>query len=270
MQKIFLKQLLSSINFSQVDEYPYPFFTINNIFEKSLYNNITNNFPKNLIHFNNAELNKNNYRINFNINSIETSDIFYNDWNKIFDFITSKNFFDIIINKFNKQIKKYYPFLEPENLKIGRENYDTFEEKDILLNCHFGINTPVKIKSTVRGAHFDDTQVLYQGLIYFKEENDNSIGGNFCIFKKKDSTVFIESGRLVSNDQIELTNEIPYVGNNMVCFLNTKSSIHGVSKKDCSEYYRRFITFNAVYSDKLFNLKSKKLSLFRRILNKFT
>jgi len=177
-------------------------------------------------------------------------------------------FFKLITNKFIKQIENHYPSLELDTLKIGRDKYDTFNEKDILLSCHFGINTPVKTKSTVRGAHFDDVHVLYQGLVYLKNKNDKSKGGNFCIYEKKNHSVFIEKGRLVSNNQINLFQEIPYVGNNMVCFLNTKSSIHGVSEKDLSQFNRNFVTFNAVCSKKLFDLKSKKINIFKRIINK--
>jgi hypothetical protein len=53
-----------------------------------------------------------------------------------------------------------------------------FKESDeVLLDCQIAINTPVRKRSTVRGAHVDQPDEIYAGLLYFRYEY---VTGNYA------------------------------------------------------------------------------------------
>ena len=47
------------------------------------------------------------------------------------------------------------------------------------------LNTPTKIASSFRGPHLDNPKVALVGLIYMRDEEDESKGGNFQMFSSK-------------------------------------------------------------------------------------
>ena len=53
----------------------------------------------------------------------------------------------------------------------------------------------------MKGPHFDNTKVLYAGLIYMRDADDSK-GGNFRILKKTEE-FSISEGRSVSDEQVK-------------------------------------------------------------------
>ena len=131
------------------------------------------------------------------------------------------------------------------------------KEKKINQDAHFGINTPVKSNSSVRGPHFDNTKVLYAGLIYMRDADDDSKGGNFRIFEKNTEEFSISEGRSVSDEQVKLYKEIKYEFSDMILFKNSPVSVHSVSNREITKHTRKYIAFNATCDENLFKIKPK-------------
>ena len=87
----------------------------------------------------------------------------------------------------------------------------------------------------------------------------NELNSKFLLdsFKKVDNFC-LGSGRSVPPRCIRPVAEVPYLGNNMVSFLNTRDSVHGVSARSITPFTRRYITFNAVLTRPLFHYKRKR------------
>lgn len=245
---------------------PYPYFSINNVFEERNYQKLRESFPSNNFFGSLNDLEQNNKAILMHRNSYQNK---INDktWEPILDYLVSNEFFKKVTNIYSEGISKFFPNLANlQKLRVGVEGKDTFKNKDILLDAHFGINTPTKSETSVRPAHFDNPKILYAGLLYVKDDDDNTIGGNFGVFKTKNKNVYVDNGRLISDEQVDLVNQIDYVGNNLVCFLNSNKSVHGVTPKKPSSFTRRYINFNACFSHNLFSLnpntKLNKLKKF--------
>ena len=246
-----LRSSFEKINFNNT---PYPYFSINNVFEKNNYFKLRESFPDNNFFGSSNELDQNNKAILMQRNSYQKN-VADKSWDSILDYLVSHEFFTKVTSIYSKGISELFPNLnELHKLRIGIEGKDTFVDKDIILDAHFGINTPTKIETSVRPAHIDNPKVLYAGLLYIKDEEDQTSGANFGVFKTKNKNLYIDNGRLISNDQVELVEQIEYVGNNLVCFLNSKKSVHGVTPKKPSPFTRRYINFNACFSENLFSL----------------
>lgn len=229
----FKKNLINAV----VENYPYPHIHLRSVFGDS-HKEIVEKFP-NLSNYDLTKIENNNLHLSIRLNEIKEIDI-VKFWKPFINFITSNEIFDIICEKFDIKEKK------------NHQDYN------------FGINTPVKHESSVRGPHFDNTKVLYAGLIYMRDKNDNTKGGNFRIFEKKVENFSITSGRSVSDDQVRLFKEINYESCSMILFKNSPVSVHAVSPRSISKFARKYITFNATTDLDFFKIQPKK-----NILNKF-
>ena len=228
----FKKKLINAV----VQNYPYPHIHLRSVFGDT-QEEIVEKFPA-ISNYDSTKIENNNSHLNIRLNEIEEKNI-VEFWKPFIDFITSNEIFEIISDKFN------------------------IKEKKIFQDYNFGINTPVKNESTVRGPHFDNTKVLYAGLIYMRDKNDITEGGNFRIFEKKVKNFSITSGRAVSEDQVKLYKEINYEPCSMILFKNSPVSVHSVSPRSISKFARKYITFNATTNLDFFKIKPK-----RNILNK--
>ena len=123
-----------------------------------------------------------------------------------------------------------------KTLRVGIRDKHSFKDYDVLLDAQVGCNTPVERESPVRGNHLDNKNKLIAGFIYFRLEQDESIGGEF----------------MVCNSQGKVLHPIKYGANNFLFFVNTKRSYHLVSSRSQTEYPRIFINFVATVSKDLF------------------
>ena len=152
-------------------------------------------------------------------------------------------------------------------MKIEKEGSNNNLGVDFFLDCRIGINTANNKVSTVRDAHVDNTKVLYTGMLYLRDDFDDSSGSSFLIYEPK-KPIKIGIGRSVSKSYLNQVKEIPYKGNNMIIFANSSNSIHGVSPRGITPHLRKFIAFNATYKEPLFNLESEEVNFFQKIVNK--
>ena len=53
---------------------------------------------------------------------------------------------------------------------------------EVMLDCQVAMNSPVRVRSAVRGPHLDGAGELFAGLLYFRHHNDHvSTGGDLQV-----------------------------------------------------------------------------------------
>jgi len=238
---------------------PYPHVTLQNVLSQEAYDKWREKFPPIETFSMLRDTNRSNVAVGITLPEVIQRPDLFSDWTETFYNLTSKEHFRKMIQFYSSGISQYYPELgDLEDLRIGRYGVDSDSECDVLLDCHLMINTPVKSESRVRGPHLDNFQALYVALFYFRDDDDDSAGGNFIIYEKTTDNFRLGSGRSVAPRCIRPVVEVPYLGNNMVSFLNTRDSVHGVSARSITPFARRYITFNAVLNRPLFHYKRKR------------
>lgn len=175
-------------------------------------------------------------------------------WRDFFRYHCSSNFLWEILQFWNEFISGEYPRVEEQfgkpaqELTVGirspgKEKADENRQADVMLDCQFGVNTPVTEPSSVRGPHTDRIYKLFAGLLYFRLDEDDSRGGDLDFYRfKAGKEVYVERPD-VRMGLVERVLEIPYRKNTFVMWLNTPRSLHGVSQRSVTDHPRRYVNF---------------------------
>ena len=267
------KQLGFAVDKSIINDLPYNYIKCENIFEEKIYNNLLVNFPS--IDKFGPSVKRNNFAITLNKNDLLHIDADFTEYISLIDYLCSKEFFLKVVKKLNMEnwIDQNL-CTDLQSLNVNSSLVNNKSDTDIFLDCRVGINTPNNKLSTVRDAHIDATNVLYTGMLYLRDEYDDSNGANFIVYKPIKENIKVGIGRTLDKSKLMIVDEIKYQGNNMIIFQNGKNSIHGVSPRGVTPYARKFIAFNATYKDPLFNLEAKKSNIvfhyFKKIRSLFS
>ncbi|MDC3156824.1 2OG-Fe(II) oxygenase, partial [Pelagibacteraceae bacterium] len=103
--------------------------------------------------------------------------------------------------------------------------------------------------------HLDNPVEFYAALLYMKDEDDNSDGGNLTTYDFKNKPSFYGKSR-VREENVNLIEEIEYKKNRLVMFLNSPYSIHGVTKRSKTNFYRKYINIIGEFNFELFNYRN--------------
>lgn len=174
-------------------------------------------------------------------------------WRDFFAYHTSETFFREMIAFWRAALDRVYPNLDAllgtpvDQTTIGlrsrgKEKAAENKSADVMMDCQFGVNSPVKEKTAVRGPHVDDTHKLYAGLLYFRLPEDSVEGGDLVLYRAKEGSRYFQDGRRdILERYVEPFRVVPYRANTLVMYLNTPYSIHGVSPRAVTPLYRRYI-----------------------------
>ena len=136
---------------------------------------------------------------------------------------------------FMDDIIKFYPPMKNNLLQNDHCGVRFIKKNDFNLDAQFVINTPVEKKSSVIEPHLDNPIEFFAGLLYMRNNNDDSTGGNLCTYNFKKNPIFYGKSR-VKNENVTLIEEIEYKPNRLVLFINTLQSLHGVSEKTLKKH----------------------------------
>ena len=87
-----------------------------------------------------------------------------------------------------------------------------------------------------------------------KNPEDDSIGGNFTINSFSGRPIFKEK-KYVLKEGSNLVEEIEYKANRLVMFLNSPFALHGVTVRNPTKHYRRYINILGQFNFNLWNLE---------------
>lgn len=165
-------------------------------------------------------------------------------WLDFIRYHTSPAFYAEVAALFGTAISRTYPFLEAS---LGRPLKDFSvgvrfrSDCDVSLDCQVGINTPATQKSSVRRVHTDATVELFAALLYFRDPDDDTPGGDLEIFKWRNPRRKRFIGSEADETAAELVDTIGYKANRLVMFLNTQDSLHAVTPREPSRHTRKLV-----------------------------
>lgn len=242
--------------------YPFPHFIIPNALSSDEYSTlekeyfaIENYFKKQI------KYSRNNIRMQFNQLDLDRLDLDIPNWKEFMLHHSSETHFKNMYQIFERDLNKIYPKLS-EEIFINLKNFKHY--------CQPSINTPVYKKTTVLMPHLDKYDTLFTGLFYLRDQNDHSMGGDFEIYESKKKNYFYRKAEVSNLNSIKLYKKVKYESNIFIGLMNTKVSIHSVSKRNITEYPRKFVNFISKIPHNISPLytNEKDLNYFRVLKNK--
>jgi hypothetical protein len=189
-------------------------------------------------------------------------------WRDFMRFQFSNDFYRQVIKHLGEGIRQTYPDLEQrlgkslEELTVQPRHTED-EGADLWIDIQFSVNTPVLRTSRVRARHVDDPKKLFAGLFYMRAPEDDSIGGNLELCRWPGAPQFkypYAPGREIDNthiqdNQADLVNTVKYSANTLIIFINSPFAIHGVTHREPTPHFRRYINIIVECREPLFDLK---------------
>jgi len=145
------------------------------------------------------------------------------------------------IYRLHPKLREYLKNIKPED--VGIRNIDTYKTKKVLIEAELCVDTPVSKASSVRGIHLDNAHKIGVALLYLRDPSNNSVGGDFEVYKRKNSSNYIVNH--ISNikerylKNFEKVASFPYEHNTLLMFLNTDRAFHGVSNRAPTDQLRQ-------------------------------
>lgn len=160
-----------------------------------------------------------------------------------------------------------------------------FNDKFIESRGDFRAATPANIEGTTQlGPHLDSKYELLAGLIYLKDKNDITKGGDLNIYELKENAPkkYASNQLRIPLKYLKKLKRIKYSQNSAIFFISHPLAIHGVTPRERGKYERRLINLSLELDSggelEMFNSrsiidtslspKSFKLSFFKRVLRK--
>tara|TARA_Y100000816_G_C26106290_1_gene588068 strand:+ start:3040 stop:3888 length:849 start_codon:yes stop_codon:yes gene_type:complete len=272
--------ILQNFKVENYFDYPYPFFEIENALPEDVYAALRSDYSIFNKYFSqHKNFNGNNKRVQINSETILKNE---NDFKKSiwYDFIKYHNsidFFEQLINIFDKDLIKIYPFVKKifhekkkDEFFLSYRSVNNNNKYEFVSDCQPGINTATIEKSSVRGPHVDNPVELFGGLFYLRDKNDKSIGGDLIIYEKSEKIIFHKKAEVQNVKALKQFKKIKYKENNCIFFLNTKDSIHSVSERSITNNPRNLtnLIFERYKNSNSFFTLDREKNLFKKLLNK--
>lgn len=176
-------------------------------------------------------------------------------WKRFIDYHVSREFYQEVEKLFAREISTWHKVKKGYTtaLRFGPNTTGA----NVLMDCQVAINTPVKVKSAVRGPHIDGPAEIYAGLLYFRHHSDQvSKGGdlNICECKrpkcdkmpKKDRPKYGTGDTHYKPSDVYVRGIAPYRANSFALFINSEKAIHAVTPRSVTPYSRRLVNVVAV------------------------
>ena len=181
-------------------------------------------------------------------------------WKEFVSTHTSPEFFAQLLRIFADRIRRLHPELEGRfgqlpRIKTGIRHVDDYTHSDLLLDALLVFNSPVVSQPTsVRRAHLDSPRKLFTGLLYLRDPDDRSAGGDLELYTFKGGRVRGFDGPEIDDTYVRHAKTIAYGHNVLVLFLNSINSVHGVTVRHPTPFRRCFVSLVGELRAPLFEL----------------
>ena len=175
-------------------------------------------------------------------------------WRAFVAYHMSRDFFHEAIELFGQHIRQAYPALERElgkplkQFSIGGRRPGKSKDRDaardeakIDVQCCF--NSPVVERSSVRTAHVDSRFKLFTGLLYFRDQADDSGGGDLELYHYNPAEAQFDQKSQLLRGNFEVRRTVRYRPNVLVMWVNSPMALHGVSPREITKVPRRYVNF---------------------------
>lgn len=211
-------------NLKKVHSDPYPHVIIENALPQNIFDELKRDLPETYLAGKGLGPDESR-RVKYHVLDEDKWPI-SNLWKEFFEFHTSKEFFDQVLDMWSPFNIEYS--IQRENINIGKgKAYD--RTQNCYTDCQFVRHEVVPAGTTTRTPHVDNKNELYAGLLYFK--HDQSTGGGFNIHRQtfKSGWDRKRNNELYNPGPIVKTCE--YKDNNFVMFFNQKFAVHSVEPR---------------------------------------
>lgn len=219
---------------------PYPHFVIEDALPNDIYEQLTNEWPEKQMLDTAPYDNGICYRLKadelLKPNSVSKL------WKDFAEYHTSLSFYKEVQNIFNEYLQETNPTLGPRGW--------VSKDATVWTDCQTVMHKPITYTS--RTPHIDNPREMYAGLLYMPYENDQSVGGDFQIYRSKNNIgkVDMNKGRHIYEEDLgTVVTTVPYKKNTFVMFANsTPNAVHGVTPRLNATMYRRSVNIIAEFS----------------------
>ena len=224
-----------------VDSKPFPHICIENALPRKIYKELAESFPESLVTGTTPHDGGVTYRYKSNPALIDRK--IPNIWQEFFEYHTSQEYFDSCVNLFEPYLERDYPGLL-DQLYDGKATVrDVDNTGRYVTDCQFVVHEPVAESTTTRTPHVDNPVEIYAGLLYMKQPNDLSTGGDFTLHETNSPIMEVNKtlGRQVADNIHVPVKKVTYQANTFCMFLNVPNSVHSVSPRHGATVRRRSI-----------------------------
>ncbi|MDO8450888.1 MAG: hypothetical protein Q7T10_19010 [Rhodoferax sp.] len=248
---------------------PYPHLVITDALDPEIFEQLSNQFPADDIILNGRAA-KDTW-FDYPACKVVADERVSALWRDFFAYHTSKAFFDELMALAGPQMRALNPDLEQRaghrledfivGMRPGGRGDPLAEGADVSMECQFYLNY-TRQPRIVRGPHVDRPSELFAALLYFRREDDDSVGANLEICEAtaglypNPHTVRISTLPAEIDDaKVRTVKTANYAANTLVLFLNSAHSIHAVSPRTPTVVPRRHINFCCDVRFDLFEMK---------------
>ena len=251
---------------------PFPHLIIRDALPNAVCDQLIKEYPS--LDTLKVDATRNNTRWNFPAPRVKKSEGISELWKELIEYHCSPAFFGELVEIFGESLIDLYPrrFESQRQLKelaVGVRGADSFSAKDVLLDAQISGNTPATSTRSVRSTHVDGAQALFAGLLYLRQEDDDSVGGDLEIrrFRPELSDVrkpgCFRNATYVDDKWTEIVKTVKYDRNVLVVLVNGIDSLHGVTPRHPTPHQRHFMNLVADLDPPLFQIPSLQKSLKR-------
>lgn len=238
---------------SLVRDAPYPIMIVENALPEAYYAELEASYPTMAFVAGRSEVENNKIYLK------PAADILDNPevpavWREFMAYHCSEDFYREVIDFWEDWLERLHPALERNfgkslrdfSLELRRPGkHDNPENRaaDVMMDCQFGMHSPVSAVTSARGPHVDNRAKLFAALLYFRHADDRSTGGDLELYRLKGRPYPKRQMTKIDPKFVEQVDSVPYGANKLVMWPNSGYHIHGVSPRAITDMPRRYVNF---------------------------
>ena len=218
-------------NAGKVYDNPYPHIIIQDALPQTIFDELHNTLPEKYVADKPVGPDESR-RVKFHVLDEDAWPI-TNLWKEFFEYHTSREFFDEVMNLFGSHISRLP--IQPSKIITGRGKLGS--NMNCYQDCQFVRHDLVPEGETTRTPHYDNLHEIYAGLLYFKNYQDTSTGGDFHVHEQTQLPTMGGKNNAVTNAG-PIVRTAPYKNNTVALFLNNLYAIHSVEPRQGKQFPR--------------------------------
>lgn len=249
------QSILGRVTPDQIIEEPFPHLHVKEALDPDYYEKLAAAYPS-PAHIIGERPLKNNAAYLMSVREAIEAGPLPEIWRDFFAYHASEAFFREAVELFRPHLASAYPDLEQrfgkplsevsvELRHRGQTKAPANFDADVMMDCQFGVNSPVSDPTSVRGAHVDKPVKLVAALLYMRLPDDFSGGGELVLYRPKGEQLWFDARIDAYERCVEPVCAIPYAANTLVMWINGPRSLHGVSPRSVTDVPRRYVNILA-------------------------
>lgn len=247
--------LVGNVKDADIRAEPFPHVCATAALDPDHYRALADSFPD-LAQFCPELWAKNNSGEAFSALQALEAGILAKPWQEFLEYHYSSAFYQDVLRLVGDHMRRVHPDLEEQ---LGKPLEDLTVaprpdpgDADVMVECQFCINTPVKKVSRVRGVHVDSPKKLFNALLYMRLDDDDGGGGDLDLCRFRDRPKFRDVS--VPDAAVNIVDQVFYRANTLILIINSPYALHGVTPRQPTPHIRRYFNFLAELRQPIFDL----------------